>query len=386
MTLNRRSLLKRIGGFVGGASVLSKTALDSPERNILRQLKAPRTAVKWGASSIKVILPEKHNVNYNSISLSLREYPFGETHTRIKENVRKNTINEKTITFNKLPKTNAISGCYVWGHTESQDLLLTETNPVVPQTGNRKSLPTKYIPNRYPHPHEGKSLDGYFRIVLNAHINGRPTSTVEIRKSRYYKLLRDSVYNHADWADLCRRSPLGESIARDISDYKYPVDIARRIVQEISASNYRSDQAIGIIEDLASPAETLVHGAGDCEDGAGLLYSILSSDVFDFSAGLVFMPFHVGVGVTLRELLSSYNQRTDWVEEDPISFTIRDDEYVFVEATTISETGESKYITSNINDYEKIKFSFFSERTGLIKEQNYVESLANRPSLFKTMG
>lgn len=83
--------------------------------------------------------------------------------------------------------------------------------------------------------------------------------------------------------------------------------------------------------------ETLVEGAGDCEDMAMLMVSIFSQPPFEYDVAMLFPPKHLALGIAADDL----PQANLPPRRERESVFVGDTEYVYIETTAVKPPGQT---------------------------------------------
>lgn len=136
-------------------------------------------------------------------------------------------------------------------------------------------------------------------------------------------LLDENIYNY--YKGLSKKEPK-PNYAQEFDSHPYLLNVARQLDEDAKALGYSGFQMAEYLTTFVQqtikyqsdpyndgwdypkyPIETLMEKAGDCEDSAVLLVSLLKT--FGFDAVLISLPRHFAVGIVCETCDSFYNYK-----------------------------------------------------------------------------
>ena len=168
-------------------------------------------------------------------------------------------------------------------------------------------------------------------------IDGRTTEVqIAVPKARYQRVT-DAEHSFSKGFAAAQRQSYLAAVTADIAARTADRASAIRAVQSLAARiTYVTDkEATGEVEFVRYPAETLVDGCGDCEDKAILLAGLLGRPPLDCRTALLVVPNHC------TTLAARDDLPRELLAPDPLSVTLGDTEYVYVEAVETVQPGRA---------------------------------------------
>ena len=171
--------------------------------------------------------------------------------------------------------------------------------------------------------------------------------TVEIDKQLY---LQESNTDEEFYPQLQRVT--GSTWIDSLRDQLVPEDTVNEIssvARFVQQFEYEEDiESTGVVDYTRHPVELIVDGVGDCDCRTTFLYSMLDS--LGYTAGFVFLPYHVGVIVPSAELTEKEHSLT--TAEGKL--TLDGVEYTYIEPNEIVHPGRHSIDKENIIIYETV--------------------------------
>ena len=167
---------------------------------------------------------------------------------------------------------------------------------------------------------------------------GDRTANVQVAVPKaHYQRVVDADHSFAETFLAARRQPYLTTVTAELAERAPDRASAIRAAQSLAVRiAYATDEeSTEQFEFIRYPAETLVHGCGDCEDKAILLAGLLSRPPLDCRTALLIVPGHCATLVA-REDVSR-----ELIAADPLLVTLGGTDYVYFEAVERIQPGRA---------------------------------------------